>query len=69
MDLLKTKGIGTQVHYIPINSHPFYKNKKKYVLNNMSKYFDQCLSLPIFFELTKKQQDYIIKSIKKIIEN
>ena len=35
----------------------------------MSKYFDQCLSIPIFFELTKKQQDYIIKSIKQVIEN
>lgn len=69
MNLLKKKGIGTQVHYIPINSHPFYKNKKKYILRNMSKYFDQCLSIPIFFELTKKQQDYIIKSIKQVIEN
>ena len=29
MNLLKKKGIGTQVHYIPINSHPFYKNKKE----------------------------------------
>ena len=69
MSLLKTKGIGTQVHYIPIPSHPFYKkDKKKNKLNNMNKYYNECLSIPIFYSLKKRDQNYIIKTIKNLIE-
>ena len=69
MEILKKKGISTQVHYIPIYSHPFYREKRKINLRNMSSYYEQCLSIPIFYSLNKKQQNYIIKSIKEIVEN
>ena len=69
MNFLKKKGIGTQVHYIPISSHPFYREKKiKFKLNNMTKYYNECLSIPIFYSLSKKQQYYIIKTLESIIE-
>ena len=69
MKILKAKGIGTQVHYIPIYSHPFFANKRKNIYKNMSNYFSQCLSIPIFYDLKKKQQDYIINVIKKVTNN
>ncbi len=69
MEILKKKGISTQVHYIPIYSHPFYREKRKINLSNMSSYYEQCLSIPIFYSLNKKQQNYIIKSFKEIVEN
>ena len=68
MNFLKKKGIGTQVHYIPISSHPFYRKKIKFKLNNMTKYYNECLSIPIFYSLSKKQQYYIIKTLESIIE-
>ena len=56
--------IKTQVHYIPVNSQPYYK--KKYGLNkklfkNSFKFYNQELSLPIFYDLSINQVKYIIK--------
>lgn len=53
---LKERGIMTQVHYIPVNAQPFY-NKKQ--LKNSSEFYQQCLSLPIFPNLTLQQQSSV----------
>ena len=69
MNKLKRKGIITQVHYIPIFLQPIYYSKnllKKY--SNALKYYEECLSIPIFYSLTNKQQDYVIKSLKEEIK-
>jgi|TARA_B100001093_G_scaffold520510_1_gene617192 perosamine synthetase len=69
INFLKEKGITTQVHYIPIPLHPFYKflNVKKNDISNSLEYYHSALSIPIFYDLTIKQQDYIIKIIKRFI--
>ena len=69
IDTLKEKGITTQVHYIPIPLHPYYKflNVKKNDISNSLEYYHSALSIPIFYDLTIKQQDYIIKIIKRFI--
>lgn len=64
-DYLKNKGIISVLHYIPIFKHPYYKkkikNKNKFV--NSTIYFERALSIPIFPDLNKKRQDYIIKTL------
>ena len=64
LQLLK-KGIGVNIHYIPIYKHPFYK-KRKYLLVNSEKYYNTCISIPIFPDLTKSQQNKVIKTINSI---
>lgn len=67
---LKKRGIGTQVHYIPLFLHPFYKKKIKtsnYDLKNSLNYYRDALSIPIYPDLKKNEQEKIIKIIKKII--
>jgi UDP-4-amino-4,6-dideoxy-N-acetyl-beta-L-altrosamine transaminase len=54
---LKSHGIMSQVHYIPINLQPFYK---KNTLKNSYKYFQNCLSLPIYADLLNEEQMKII---------
>tara|TARA_B100000029_G_scaffold515689_1_gene623993 strand:+ start:1592 stop:2764 length:1173 start_codon:yes stop_codon:yes gene_type:complete len=70
MHRLKSKGIGSQVHYIPIPDHPYYKkmgfNSSDYP--NAQLYYKQALTIPLFYKLSKKQQNYIVQSIKEIIE-
>ena len=70
MNYLKKKGIGTQVHYIPVPMLKFYKslgyNMKN--LKNAKQFYDQAISIPIFFQLKIKAQIYIIKEIKKFIK-
>ena len=66
---LRKAGITTQVHYIPINHHPFYRklNSKK-ILTQAENYYERALSLPIFYDLKDKEQKHIIYHIKKLIK-
>jgi dTDP-4-amino-4,6-dideoxygalactose transaminase len=60
--------IQTQVHYIPIPIHPFY-SKKGYDLKqlpNTKNYYETCLSLPIHYNLTNRQVNYICQSINDL---
>ena len=69
MKSLYEKGIITQVHYIPIHLHPFFKkrNIKKINLKNSLNYYNQAVSIPIFYNLTKSNQKKVINNIKKIL--
>ncbi len=71
MNWLKKRGIGTQVHYIPVPKLKFYKtlgyNMKN--LKNAQEFYNQAVSIPIFFQLKKNSQLKIIKEIKKIIKS
>ena len=70
MVLLKKAGIITQVHYIPVTSHPYYESKgyntEDYKIS--SQFYDQALSLPLFYSITKAEQDKVIKTIKKYVD-
>ena len=66
---MREKGIGLQLHYIPINKQPYYK-KLGYGNENtpiMDKYYEQCFSLPIFPKLSDKEQEYVIESLLEVL--
>jgi len=69
MKQLRMKNIITQVHYIPLPFHPFYKNLGYTMkgLDSSKEYYENCLSLPIYYELTKEKQKYVIDSIQELI--
>lgn len=49
MNMLRENGIGTQVHYIPVNRQPYYQSLYgDQLLPGAEKYYQQCLSLPLF---------------------
>tara|TARA_Y100000768_G_scaffold113266_1_gene83458 strand:+ start:15353 stop:16537 length:1185 start_codon:yes stop_codon:yes gene_type:complete len=70
MKILMKKGIYTQVHYIPIHLHPFFKKKriKTTNLKNSINYYNQALSIPIFYNLKNSEQKKIISTIKKVLK-
>tara|TARA_B100000427_G_C15520008_1_gene599897 strand:- start:9328 stop:10509 length:1182 start_codon:yes stop_codon:yes gene_type:complete len=67
MNELKQEGILTQVHYIPVTSHPFYKelgfDTRQYP--NSLNFYEEALSLPLYYSLTDQQQDSVINTIKE----
>jgi UDP-4-amino-4,6-dideoxy-N-acetyl-beta-L-altrosamine transaminase len=69
MKLFKEKEIGTQVHYIPVTSHPYFRNKgyDKSNLPNSYEYYEGALSIPLYYDLTRKQQTHVIDQVKKLI--
>ena len=60
----------TQVHYIPVNIQPYYKTKfpKYRKLIEAKKYYEEALSIPIYYDLKEKEQNYVINNIKKLIK-
>jgi len=69
MEELKNVGIMTQVHYIPVILHPYFQ-KKGYKDDNFSNsynYYNNALSIPLFYDLTDKEQSHVINQIKKLV--
>ena len=49
MTALRDRGIGTQVHYIPVHHHPYYRSAQQTPeLKGADAFYRQCLSLPFF---------------------
>jgi dTDP-4-amino-4,6-dideoxygalactose transaminase len=66
---LREMGILTQVHYLPIPLHPFYSASGYGVENipNALNFYNQALSIPLFYGLSKSKQNFVIKSLRKVI--
>ena len=62
---MKNKGIHLQYHYIPIYKFQIFKDKKDAI--NSESYFKHAVSLPIYFNLKKSHQKFIIKNIKNYL--
>ena len=67
---LHKKNIQTNVHYIPIHTHPFYEKLgfKRKNFPNAEQYFKSCLSLPMHAALKLSDQNKVIKLIKKFFK-
>ena len=66
---LNEKKIITQVHYIPTYKQPVFLKLKTKKLVNSLKYYNSSVSLPIYVDLTIKDQVYIVKNLLKIIND
>ena len=66
---LRERGVGVQVHHIPVYLHPYYQ-KIGYEVGLCpvaEKFYQTAISLPIFPNLSDVDQEYVIKMIKEII--
>ena len=68
---MKKKGIGLQVHYIPINKQPFYTNLGygSEATPIMDRYYDQSFSIPMFPSLQNDEQAYVINNLLLYLNN
>jgi len=67
---MRESGINLQLHYIPINKQPFYK-KLGYGNENlpkMYKYYEEAFSIPLYYSLSEKEQDYIIEKLLEVLK-
>lgn len=67
MEKLKNNGIGTQVHYIPVYTQPYYKNNFDYKDGHCpvaEEYYKYTLSLPLYPSMSKKQVNHVISIMK-----
>ena len=62
--------IGCSVHYIPLHRHPYWRDRYNLKVNEFStseNLYRQIVSLPIYYDLSDNEVEYIIKSIKSLI--
>ncbi|WP_336933540.1 UDP-4-amino-4,6-dideoxy-N-acetyl-beta-L-altrosamine transaminase [Acinetobacter bereziniae] len=69
-EFLRAKGIGVNVHYIPVHTQPYYKSLgfKDGDFPNAEAYYSMSISLPMYPDLTIDQMDYICSTLKIILE-
>jgi UDP-4-amino-4,6-dideoxy-N-acetyl-beta-L-altrosamine transaminase len=70
-DILRSQAIEAHVHYIPIHTQPYYRNLGFGAGNfpMAEDYYDTCLSLPIYPNLTDADQDFVVSAIKEAFLN
>lgn len=68
---MKEKGIGLQVHYIPINKQPYYLNLGygNELTPSMDNYYKKSFSIPMFPSLKNSEQEYVISTLAEFIHN
>jgi len=69
MQELKSRGIGSQVHYIPVPTHPHYRRlgHRPEDYPNAQEYYKKALSIPLFYDLTHEQQNGVITAIRELV--
>jgi len=66
---LKTAGIHAQVHYIPVHLQPYYAKNYGFKPGDFpkaEKYYQQCLSIPLYPKMRDAEVDRVIRSVKQL---
>ncbi len=63
---LRTKGIGVNVHYIPIYQQPYFRKifGSSYDLPNMRQYYEGALTIPLHPQMTESDVEKVVLALK-----
>jgi perosamine synthetase len=67
---LSERGVGSQVHYMPVYHHPFHGQRKTIDRNqfpNAEHYYRGCLSLPLHPGLTDEEVERVITAVTDLV--
>ena len=67
---LRDSGIGVNLHYIPVHTHPFYQRLgfKLGAYPEAERYYAEAISLPMYPDLTAEQQDEVVAAVKSAVQ-
>ena len=67
---LRDKGLGVNLHYIPIHTQPYYERMgfKSGDYPNAEHYYQHAISIPMYQGLTDAQQDQVVSIISKVLQ-
>jgi dTDP-4-amino-4,6-dideoxygalactose transaminase len=68
MDALRGRGIGTQVHYVPVHRQPYYHERYgRLSLAGAEAYYARCLSIPIFPKMADADVHHVAGALADIV--
>jgi dTDP-4-amino-4,6-dideoxygalactose transaminase len=67
---LHAKGVGVNVHYIPIHLHPYYQQLgfKKGDFSVAENFYNNALTLPLYPSLSDEQQNTVINVLYEVLQ-
>ena len=68
-EYLREKGIGVNVHYIPVHTQPYYRRMgfDWGIFPAAEKYYQEAITLPLFPAMTEKDQDRVVDALKRTL--
>ena len=69
MEELISKNIGTQVHYIPVHTQPYYQENYGYKWGDYpaaEDYYEKALSIPLYPKMSDKDVEYVVENILQL---
>tara|TARA_B100001250_G_scaffold74171_1_gene60600 strand:+ start:4185 stop:5345 length:1161 start_codon:yes stop_codon:yes gene_type:complete len=69
---VRKKGVGLNVHYIPVHLHPFYiKNHLSYkgLCPVSEKAYEEIITIPLHMKMDSDDVDYVVETLNQEIEN
>lgn len=68
-DFLRQAGIGVNVHYMPVYLQPYYQQLgfKVGYCPNAEAYYQQAITLPLYYDLTEAQQERVVAELAKAL--
>lgn len=65
---LLRRGVGSQVHYIPVHRQPYYRRLYgDVVLPGADRYYDATLSLPLFPSMAKSDVEFVVSHLADVV--
>jgi len=67
---MKSAGIGTSVHWMPLHMHPYYRHMFGYEPSDCpcsATLYPELLSLPLYPDMTSEEVEQVCRTLKKII--
>ena len=63
---LRERGIGVNLHYIPVHTHPYYAEMgfSSEDFPEAMKYYSEAISLPLFQSMSYEQQDEVVAALQ-----
>ncbi len=67
---LRNKGIGVNVHYIPVYKLPYYQQHgyQGTCCPNAEAFYAKAITLPLYADMTEEQVDYVVECVKDGVE-
>lgn len=67
---LREKGIGVNLHYIPVHTQPYYQNLgfNPGDFPEAEQYYTEAISLPMYPTMTEDQQDLVVNAIREALQ-
>jgi dTDP-4-amino-4,6-dideoxygalactose transaminase len=69
-DGLRARGIGVNLHYIPVHTQPYYRalGFAPGAFPHAEQYYREAISLPMFVGLSEEAQDQVVAALREVLK-